>query len=168
MKLQDEKYMGNVIRFKKHPDGVTVKAMSGPLNKSDGRPKWWADGKNKAEAFNKIKRKLPNLSGRFNAKRHTEYCTCCGLKSKSIWRKLKEQKPDKYGKYTWEGHTLYKDADSFYEYGAIEYCGQCGEKLDEEFDVHTEQNRVTNDPYPMSETIVTGYDCKNCGFSEEY
>jgi hypothetical protein len=46
-------------------------------------------------------------------------------------------------------------------------CSHCLHELDDE-DYITEQNMCTDDPYPIYETIVTGYICNNCGEEENF
>ena len=45
-------------------------------------------------------------------------------------------------------------------------CSECGRKLNDE-NYKWEQNLCTNDPYPIYETIATGYTC-SCGFKERF
>ena len=48
-----------------------------------------------------------------------------------------------------------------------ERCPKCLHILADE-DIITQQDMVTNDPYPMYQTIVTGIHCSSCGYKEDY
>lgn len=111
---------------------------------------------------------------KLNMDYHTKYCVCCGRKSETIWKFLQKQKPKVMrgsigvSKKEWKGHSVYKNKESFYDTNKLEYCGNCGEKLDYE-DIHTtRESRGECFGTPCSETIVVGYKCSKCDYEEKY
>jgi len=56
VKLKPEYYKGQKIIFERDKDFVM--AMSGEINKYDGKPKYYVPGKNKKEALYNIKKRM--------------------------------------------------------------------------------------------------------------
>ncbi len=90
-----------------------------------------------------------------------KYCECCGKLSADILKTLKDGKEIK-------NHKLSSNGQYFYDGNNLDYCGYCGEKLDEE-DIRTaNESRGEFWGAPCSECIVIGYNCPHCGEEERY
>jgi len=98
-----------------------------------------------------------------------KYCECCGKKNIDIWNQLQQQPIDDKGNRVWEGHKQYANTDYFYSGSThLEYCTDCGEKLDDE-DIRTaSESRGEFWGAPCSETIVVGFECSSCGYKETF
>jgi len=96
-----------------------------------------------------------------------KYCECCGRKNTKVWKFLMKQ-PLENNVRVWKGHKIYNDNDYFYDGGSSDYCHKCGTKLDDE-DIRTStESRGEFWGAPCSETIVVGYKCHGCGYTETF
>lgn len=103
-----------------------------------------------------------------------KYCQCCGRKNIKIWNFLMKQPISKSPNNStpfriWNGHKVYGEHDYFYECGIhLEYCTDCGAKLDDEDIKTATESRGEFWGAPCSETIVVGVHCHTCGFDETF
>jgi hypothetical protein len=101
------------------------------------------------------------------------FCLCCGRRNDHIWLFLTKTKPKELPKSntksvkTWKGHSLYEDSNNFYDGGGLEYCSECGEKLDDEDIITSTESRGEFWGAPCSETIITAFKCSHCGYRED-
>jgi len=109
------------------------------------------------------------------------FCMCCGRKNEKIWHFLMKQPwIDMKGtighkRKEWKGHKFYEgnqgfgERNYFYDTNELNYCSNCGEKLDEEFDIHgVNEGRGEFWGAPCSEYVITGYHCHSCDYEEEF
>lgn len=99
-----------------------------------------------------------------------EYCECCGRLSEDIMNELENAEPDNTGNIVWEGHKLVESNGKkfYYDNNRLEYCGFCGEKLEENDILTTNESRGEFWGAPCNETTITGYRCSYCGEEETF
>ncbi len=106
----------------------------------------------------------------FDKKRKLEdskYCQCCGLKI-SIIRKALNKRPFNNTSRTWKGHTQFENnAGHIYEGIIVEFCRECGEKLNKKDFKSVSEGRPYGDTTAY-ENVLVNYTCHSCGHIEEF
>ena len=99
-----------------------------------------------------------------------KYCECCGVSLDKLRKEIKENgiptikggKQLRYGK-----HTLYQNGEIYSNDCYIDYCSECGSKL------NYEDYELIYESHPWGSTTATeellgGYRCNNCGNKVEF
>lgn len=99
-----------------------------------------------------------------NMEYHTKYCTCCGMLSAEVWKKLHDEGESVSGMLTWKEHFALEDSDNYNDNNGLKFCGECGKELT--FD----EIKIAYEFWGASchEVIVVGYKCSGCGHEDDF
>ena len=96
------------------------------------------------------------------------HCIGCGKNWYDILLGISEKGVLKSTKFVsiwnYKKHLYYKKNGDIYECSdEVKYCENCGVNLKDK-DIKTGSHCVTNDPYPIHESLICGYHCSKCGY----